>query len=38
MRDSRSPARYLGVVGVAEQLGVSRHAVHKWRTRYPTSI
>lgn len=35
MRDSRAPARYLGVVGVAEQLGVSRHAVHKWRTRYP---
>jgi transposase-like protein len=26
---------YLGVVGVAEALGVSRHAVHKWRTRYP---
>lgn len=35
MRDGRSPARYLGVVGVAEQLGVTRHAVHKWRTRYP---
>ncbi|MEV0382048.1 hypothetical protein [Nonomuraea sp. NPDC050643] len=27
--------RYLGVIGVAEALGVSRHAVHKWRTRYP---
>jgi hypothetical protein len=27
--------RYLGVLGVAEALGVSRHAVHKWRTRYP---
>jgi hypothetical protein len=26
---------YLGVVGVADALGVSRHAVHKWRTRYP---
>ena len=28
--------RYLGVLGVAEALGVSRHAVHKWRSRYPT--
>ncbi|MEV0829022.1 hypothetical protein ACWDA3_43540 [Nonomuraea rubra] len=27
--------RYLGVLGVAEALGVTRHAVHKWRTRYP---
>ncbi|MFC4011275.1 hypothetical protein ACFOY2_28890 [Nonomuraea purpurea] len=27
--------RYLGVIGVAEALGVTRHAVHKWRTRYP---
>ncbi|GAA5137463.1 hypothetical protein [Pseudonocardia adelaidensis] len=27
--------RYLGVLGVAEALGVSRHAVHKWRSRYP---
>ncbi|WP_043622457.1 hypothetical protein [Nonomuraea candida] len=27
--------RYLGVLGLAEALGVSRHAVHKWRTRYP---
>lgn len=26
---------YLGVVGVADALGVSRHAVHKWRARYP---
>jgi hypothetical protein len=29
------PRRYLGVVGIAEALGVSRHAVHKWRSRYP---
>jgi transposase-like protein len=36
VRDDRAPARYLGVVGIAEQLGVSRHAVHKWRTRYPS--
>ena len=27
--------RYLGILGVAEALGVTRHAVHKWRTRYP---
>lgn len=27
---------YLGVLGVAEALGVSRHAVHKWRSRYPS--
>jgi transposase-like protein len=27
--------RFLGVVGVAEALGVTRHAVHKWRARYP---
>ncbi|KAB8197750.1 hypothetical protein FH608_004300 [Nonomuraea phyllanthi] len=27
--------RYLGVIGVAEALGVTRHAVHKWRSRYP---
>lgn len=27
---------YLGGVGVAEALGVSRHAVHKWRSRYPS--
>jgi hypothetical protein len=26
---------YLGVVGVADALGVSRHAVHKWRARHP---
>jgi transposase-like protein len=26
---------YLGVLGIAEALGVSRHAVHKWRSRYP---
>ncbi|MEU4510687.1 hypothetical protein AB0G05_14405 [Nonomuraea wenchangensis] len=30
------PVPYLGVVGIAEALGVSRHAVHKWRTRYPS--
>lgn len=30
------PIPYLGVVGIAEALGVSRHAVHKWRTRYPS--
>lgn len=27
---------YLGVVGVADAFGVSRHAVHKWRERYPS--
>ncbi|WP_433290400.1 hypothetical protein ACQPZQ_44080 [Pseudonocardia sp. CA-142604] len=27
---------YLGVIGIAEALGVSRHAVHKWRSRYPS--
>jgi hypothetical protein len=27
--------QYLGVVGVAEALGYGRHAVHKWRSRYP---
>lgn len=27
--------RHLGVLGVADALGVSRHAVHKWRSRYP---
>lgn len=27
--------RYLGVLGIGEALGVSRHAVHKWRARYP---
>ncbi|MFI5960169.1 hypothetical protein [Cryptosporangium sp. NPDC051539] len=26
---------YLGVLRVAEELGVTRHAVHKWRSRYP---
>lgn len=26
---------YLGVIGIGESLGVSRHAVHKWRSRYP---
>jgi transposase-like protein len=26
---------YLGVIGIAEAMGVSRHAVHKWRTRHP---
>lgn len=29
------PVEYIGAVGIAEALGVSRHAVHKWRTRYP---
>jgi transposase-like protein len=27
--------RYLGVLGIAEAMGVTRHAVHKWRSRYP---
>jgi hypothetical protein len=27
---------YLGVIGIAEALGVSRHAVRKWRSRYPS--
>ncbi|WP_036407419.1 hypothetical protein [Microbispora rosea] len=27
--------RYLGVIGIGGALGVSRHAVHKWRSRYP---
>ncbi|WP_062429910.1 hypothetical protein [Herbidospora daliensis] len=27
--------RYLGVLGIGEALGVSRHAVHKWRARHP---
>jgi hypothetical protein len=27
--------QYVGAVGIAEALGVSRHAVHKWRSRYP---
>jgi len=27
--------QYVGVVGIAEALDVSRHAVHKWRSRYP---
>lgn len=31
-----APRRYLGVVGLAEELGVSRHAVHKWRSRHPS--
>ncbi|AEA27799.1 hypothetical protein Psed_5672 [Pseudonocardia dioxanivorans CB1190] len=26
---------YVGVLGVAEAMGVTRHAVHKWRSRYP---
>ncbi|WP_327089531.1 hypothetical protein OIE66_02585 [Nonomuraea sp. NBC_01738] len=26
---------FLGGAGIAEALGVSRHAVQKWRTRYP---
>lgn len=28
--------RYLGVVGIAEAMGLTRHAMHKWRSRYPT--
>ncbi len=27
--------QYLGVVGVAEAMGVTRHGVHKWRSRFP---
>ena len=27
--------RYLGVVGIGDALGVTRHAVHKWRSRHP---
>lgn len=27
--------QYLGAVGIAEALQVSRHAAHKWRSRYP---
>ena len=26
---------HLGVAGIADALRVSRHAVHKWRSRYP---
>ncbi|SEE90420.1 hypothetical protein [Jiangella alba] len=26
---------YVGVLGVAEAMSVTRHAVHKWRSRYP---
>lgn len=29
------PEHYLGVVGIAETMGVTRHAVHKLRSRYP---
>lgn len=29
-----STAHYLGVSGIAERLGVTRHAVSKWRARY----
>lgn len=28
---------YLGVSGLAQQLGVTRHAVSKWRSRYPAT-
>lgn len=28
-------AAYLGVVGLADKLGVTRHAVDKWLDRYP---
>lgn len=27
--------QFLGVVGLADALGVTRHAVHKWRSRHP---
>jgi transposase-like protein len=27
--------RYVGVLGVAEAMGITRHAVHKWRSRHP---
>lgn len=27
--------RFIGVIGIAEALEVTRHAVHKWRSRYP---
>ncbi|MFC7656089.1 hypothetical protein ACFQV8_05675 [Pseudonocardia benzenivorans] len=26
---------YVGVLGIAEAMGVTRHAVGKWRSRYP---
>ena len=28
--------RYLGVLGIAEAMEVTRHAVHKWRSRHPS--
>lgn len=28
--------QFLGINGLADALGVSRHAVYKWRARYPT--
>ncbi|MCT2583000.1 hypothetical protein [Actinophytocola gossypii] len=28
-------AHFLGVLNIAEAMGVTRHAVHKWRARYP---
>jgi hypothetical protein len=27
--------RYVGVLGIAEAKGITRHAVHKWRSRHP---
>lgn len=27
---------YLGVVSIADAMDVTRHAVHKWRSRYPS--
>lgn len=30
-----STEHYVGVLGIAEAMGVTRHAVHKWRSRYP---
>lgn len=29
------PVRYLGVPGLAKELGVSRDTIYKWRARYP---
>jgi hypothetical protein len=28
--------RYLGAAGIATAMGLSRHAVHKWRSRHPS--
>lgn len=29
--------QYLGIASIAEAFSVSRHAVHKWRSRYPAA-